>query len=123
MASRVRWIDFDCENPYELAGFWSAALGHPQHEDDRPDDDECEVVVPPEVGYSMLFQRVSGKKSAKNRIHLDLVPTDRSREEEVERLLKLGATMLEDHRREDGTGWVVLADPEGNEFCVERRRD
>ena len=59
-------------------------------------------------------------KTVKNRVHLDLTPTDRTRDEEVERLLGIGATLVADHRRPDGTGWVVLADPEGNEFCVER---
>ncbi len=59
-------------------------------------------------------------KAGKNRVHLDVVPTDRTRDEEVERLVALGASQLDDRRRPDGTGWVVLADPEGNEFCVER---
>jgi hypothetical protein len=57
----------------------------------------------------------------KNRLHLDLVP-ETTRDEEVERLLKLGATLFEDHRKPDGTGWVTLLDPEGNEFCVERSK-
>jgi len=48
------------------------------------------------------------------------MPTDRTREEEVTRLLGLGATLVADHRRSDGSGWAVLADPEGNELCVER---
>jgi len=56
----------------------------------------------------------------KNRVHLDLAPTERTRDEEVERLLSLGATMVDDRRLPDGRGWVVLADPEGNEFCVVR---
>jgi hypothetical protein len=59
-------------------------------------------------------------KTVKNRIHLDLRPQDRRRDAEVERVLGLGATLVNDLRRPDGTGWVVLADPEGNEFCVER---
>jgi Glyoxalase-like domain len=59
-------------------------------------------------------------KVLKNRIHLDLMPTARSRDEEVARLLGIGATLVDDQRRPDGTGWVVMADPEGNEFCVER---
>jgi predicted enzyme related to lactoylglutathione lyase len=50
------------------------------------------------------------------------MPTDRTRDEEVERLLGIGATLVADHRRPDGQGWVVLADPEGNEFCVLRSR-
>jgi predicted enzyme related to lactoylglutathione lyase len=59
-------------------------------------------------------------KTDKNRVHLDLVPADGTRDEEVERLLGIGATLVADHRRPDGTGWVVLADPEGNELCIER---
>ncbi len=56
----------------------------------------------------------------KNRVHLDLTPTRRTRDEEVARLQGLGATIVDDRRRPDGTGWVVMADPEGNEFDVER---
>jgi hypothetical protein len=74
----------------------------------------------PDGGPVLLFGPVPEGKSGKNRVHLDLQPTDRSRDEEVARLLELGATQVADHRRDDGTGWVVLADPEGNEFCVER---
>ena len=48
------------------------------------------------------------------------MPIDRTRDEEVERLLGIGATLVADQRRPDGTGWVVLADPEGNELCIER---
>jgi hypothetical protein len=59
-------------------------------------------------------------KMVKNRMHLDLLPTARTRDEEVQRLLGIGATLVEDHRKADGAGWVTLADPEGNEFCVER---
>ena len=51
-------------------------------------------------------------------MHLDLRPADRTREEETERLLKLGASQLADRRRPDGSGWITLADPEGNEFCI-----
>jgi len=59
-------------------------------------------------------------KTVKNRVHLDLMPDDRTRDEEVERLLGIGAALVADHRKPDGGGWVVLADPGGNEFCVER---
>jgi hypothetical protein len=55
-------------------------------------------------------------------MHLDLEPVERTRDEEVERLLRLGATLYDDQRRPDGMGWVVLTDPEGNEFCVVRSR-
>jgi predicted enzyme related to lactoylglutathione lyase len=70
-------------------------------------------------GPEILFIQVPEGKAGKNRLHLDLQP-DIRRDEEVERLLGLGAALVDDQRRPDGTGWVVLADPEGNEFCVER---
>jgi Glyoxalase-like domain len=54
----------------------------------------------------------------KNRVHLDLRPVDRTREQETERILALGASQRADHRRPDGSGWITLADPEGNEFCI-----
>ncbi len=58
----------------------------------------------------------------KNRVHLDLRPVDRTRDDEVAHLLSIGASQVSDQRevRGDGTGWVVLADPEGNEFCILR---
>ena len=62
-------------------------------------------------------------KSTKNRIHLDLRPSADGRDEELARLLGLGATQVADLRNPDGTGWVVLADPEGNEFCILRSLD
>ena len=70
----------------------------------------------------MLFIPVPEPRTVKNRLHIDLVPRDRARDEEVARLVELGATVVEDHRDETGTGlgWVWLADPEGNDFCVER---
>jgi predicted enzyme related to lactoylglutathione lyase len=71
-------------------------------------------------GAGLLFVTVPEAKSGKNRLHLDLQPQDRSRDEEVTRLLALGAALVDDRREPDGTGWAVLADPEGNEFCVER---
>lgn len=56
----------------------------------------------------------------KNRVHLDVAPKTGTRDEEYARLLAIGATLVDDQRKPDGTGWVVLADIEGNEFCVER---
>jgi hypothetical protein len=67
--------------------------------------------------------RVPEAKQVKNRVHLDLTPdssTPQARDAEIERVIALGATLVDDHRRPDGKGWVVLADPEGNEFCIER---
>jgi hypothetical protein len=61
---------------------------------------------------------LSDGKTVKNRVHLDLRPADRTREQEAERILALGASRLADRRRPDGSGWITLADPEGNEFCI-----
>jgi hypothetical protein len=65
-----------------------------------------------------------GEPRTGRRIHLDIMPTDRTRDEEVERLKGLGATKYEDHRKPDGTGWVTMADPEGNPVLrrAQRRR-
>jgi hypothetical protein len=67
----------------------------------------------------LLFIHAPEAKSVKNRVHIDWVPTERTRNAEVARILGLGATVHEDHRLPDGRGWV-LKDPEGNEFCIER---
>jgi predicted enzyme related to lactoylglutathione lyase len=70
-------------------------------------------------GPVLYFNQVPESKTVKNRIHLCLRP-ETSRDQEVDRLLGLGATFVADHRNPDGSGWAVLADPEGNEFCVLR---
>lgn len=117
MTASVINITFDCADPYALARFWSAVLGLPVDEQAEPDHDEVYVVSPEgQPGY--LFIRVPEGKSAKNRVHLDLTH-DSTRDAEVQRILGLGGVLVQDHRRPDGTGWAYLADPEGNEFCVE----
>jgi hypothetical protein len=88
------------------------------HDDDQPGDPEAVVLLGDGLP-NLLFQRVPEPKAGKNRLHVDLQP-DHPRDDEVDRLLALGATWVADHRRPDGTGWATLADPEGNEFCVER---
>ncbi|WP_049573133.1 VOC family protein [Streptomyces sp. SBT349] len=115
MVSIVQNVAIDCADPYELGRFWSGVTGRPQHPEDRPGDSECEVSLP--GGTVLHFNQVPEPKTGKNRIHLCLRP-ETPREEEVERLLALGATPVADRRKPDGAGWVVLADPEGNEFCV-----
>lgn len=73
-------------------------------------------------GHQLLFTEVPERKAGKNRLHLDLRPIDRTRDEEVARLLAAGATQVDYQRDRHGpsTGWVVLADPEENEFCILR---
>ncbi|MFI6560074.1 VOC family protein [Streptomyces sp. NPDC050534] len=115
MTSTIRHTTFDSTDAHALASFWSQVLDRPLHEDDHPGDPEALI-----ADAGLLFVTVPEGKKAKNRLHLDLQPQDRTRDEEVTRLLALGATLLDDRRTDDGKGWVVLADPEGNEFCVER---
>ncbi|MEV0178679.1 VOC family protein [Streptomyces sp. NPDC050625] len=115
MTSKIRHVTIDCADAYALAAFWSQVLGEPLHEDDHPGDPEALIEA-----AGLLFVTVPDPKTVKNRVHMDLQPQDHTRDEEVKRLLALGATLVDDRRREDGTGWAVLADPEGNEFCVER---
>ncbi|MER6499398.1 VOC family protein [Streptomyces sp. NPDC001455] len=117
MTSLVRHITIDCADAYGLARFWSEVLGAPLSDNDAPGDPEAVVETP---GAALLFIRVPEPKRTKNRLHLDLQPQDRTRDQEVERLLALGARLVADHREPDGRGWVTLADPEGNELCVER---
>jgi predicted enzyme related to lactoylglutathione lyase len=117
MTSRVRHITIDCSDAYRLASFWAEVLGSSLGADDRPGDPEALVTFD---GGGLLFITVPEPKTVKNRVHLDLQPQDRGRDAEVERVLALGATLVADLRQPDGAGWVVLADPEGNELCIER---
>ncbi|NUR70683.1 MAG: VOC family protein [Hamadaea sp.] len=120
----IRNVAFDCADPYTLAQFWAKVM-HVRLDDDHEPDDPETGIQPPE-GPALYFQRVPEPKTVKNRVHICLTP-EIPRDQEVDRVLGLGATLVADHRRPDGLGWAVLADPEGNEFCVlrseeERRR-
>ncbi len=120
---RIHCITIDCENPRTLADFWAAALDWK-----ITFEDENEVALElldgsPEVGRipDLLFIKNPDLKSVKNRLHLDLRPLDQ--EAEVSRLESLGAMRIEIGQSDDSdTSWVVMADPEGNEFCVLRAR-
>jgi predicted enzyme related to lactoylglutathione lyase len=112
----VRFITVDCDDPYELAKFWAQVFGTEMNPDDEPGDAEASVVSGND-GPEFLFVEVPEGKHTKNRVHIDFEP-DEPRDEAVARLIELGATEIGDFRREDGSGWWVLADPEGNEFCV-----
>jgi predicted enzyme related to lactoylglutathione lyase len=118
-ALEIHEITFDARDSHALAVFWGALLEREIRPGDMPQDDS--VLVMPTPGQpGLLFLRVPEGKTAKNRMHLDLWPTSTKRDEQVERAIELGAVVLDDWRREDGTGWVVFADPEGNEFCIGR---
>ncbi|MFF0435441.1 VOC family protein [Streptomyces sp. NPDC004327] len=117
MVSVLQNVAIDCTDAYGLARFWSGVTGRPLHPEGRPGDAEVQVMLA--EGPVLYFNQVPEAKTVKNRLHLCLRP-ETSRDEEVERLLGLGATFVGDHRNPDGSGWAVLADPEGNEFCVLR---
>ena len=108
-------IVIDCTDPPRVASFWSEALGLELH---GPDADDDLWLEPGGTSPAILFGRVPEVKTVKDRIHLDLRPDDQAAE--VERLISLGARRI-DIGQGDVT-WVVMADPEGNEFCVLRPR-
>lgn len=116
MSSLVRHLTFDCSDAYRQGTFWAGVLGGKVADDDVPGDPEALVTA---EGITLLFVTVPEAKSVKNRVHVDLQPQDRTRDEEVERLLALGAKVVGDHRKPNGRGWVTLSDLEGNEFDVE----
>ena len=121
MTCFVAHTTVDAAEPLGLSLWWSEVLGYVADPDDPnlPGHDEC-YIRSVDGGHGLLFLRVPDEKRGKNRLHLDLRPAAGTRDEEVDRLLSIGATAYEDHRRPDGTGWVTLLDPEGNEFCVLR---
>ncbi len=118
----LRWSELviDCVDPAPVAAFWAAALGLPPPEADADGDYE---LAPPGGGPVLLFQHVPEPKTVKDRLHIDLSPTGGASEQqaEVERLLALGAARVDIGQGQPS--WVVLADPEGNEFCVLRGDD
>jgi predicted enzyme related to lactoylglutathione lyase len=116
MASRFTELVVDSSDTELLARFWASALDYEITER----EDDVVVIEGPDAGPSLAFVHVPEAKTVKNRIHIDLSPRDRDQAEEVERIVALGA-----HRVDVGqcdVSWVVLADPEGNEFCVLRTR-
>ena len=116
MVSRMLAVAVDCRDAERCVTFWCAALGT-EVEGRWTDAHGVEYVQigTGDGGPLLLFQPVPEARSGKNRLHLDLAPATGTQEAEVERLVGLGATRLSD---EPEHPWVVLADPEGNEFCV-----
>lgn len=114
MASRTANFSVDARDPLAQVAWWAQVLDDFTPGEDN-DPDEAGLVGP--GGRWLLFLKVPEAKTVKNRMHLCLRPADRGRDEEVERLMGIGATMVNDLRTPEG-GWAVLADPEGNEFCV-----
>ena len=135
-------VAIDCADPHRLVAFYAAGFGYEVERNDAmirnlleqgliTEADLVEVDGslqfstaaacrhPSEAGPRLLFQQVPEGKAAKNRVHLDFqVGDDTARDETVERLVGLGATRLWDGQQGPVHKWVVMGDPEGNEFCV-----
>jgi hypothetical protein len=114
MAVSVAHVTLDCHDATVLAAFWSAALDRDVDAGAAPEFASVGL-SPPVQQPAWLFVQVPESKTAKNRMHLDFDAADRVAE--VTRLEALGARALGEHQ-EHGARWTVLADPEGNEFCV-----
>jgi predicted enzyme related to lactoylglutathione lyase len=117
MTIRVQCLCVDSQDPDRQARFWADVLGW-RRTHETPD----EIVLEPPAGSpedgvapDLLFLRVPEAKTVKNRLHLDLRPNDQARE--VTRIEALGARRVSVGQGDDAS-WIVLADPEGNEFCV-----
>ncbi|MCF6735045.1 VOC family protein [Blastococcus sp. KM273129] len=122
MACRFSELVVDSRDPESLAAFWAAVLGY--RVVGREDDGAVEIG--PEDGFggpapTLVFVPVGDPTPGKVRLHIDVSPTDRDQDAELRRLLDLGATPADVGQAEDAT-WHVLADPEGNEFCLLRTR-
>jgi catechol-2,3-dioxygenase len=120
MACRITELVLDCADPDKLADFWCSVLGY-QVLDRDPDGIEIgRADQSPEDRLTLVLNRVAEPKRQKLRMHLDVNATDRDQAAELERLLALGATLVDIGQAK--VRWHVLADPEGNEFCLLRRR-
>lgn len=123
MACRISELVVDCADPDRLAAFWSEVLGYVEL--GREGDGSIEI-GPPGVGFggpqpTLVLSPSSDPRSGKLPLHIDVNPTDRDQDAELERLLALGARRA-DVGQTGAENWHVLVDPEGNEFCLLRRR-
>src|ERR1700761_3014022 len=122
MACRISELVIDCRDPDRLASFWCEVLGYVELE---RDGDVIEI-GPPGAGFggpqpTIVFDRSSDPKVGKLPLHIDVSPTDRDQDAELARLLAAGARPADIGQTGDES-WHVLADPEGNEFCLLRTR-
>ena len=123
MACRISELVIDAVDHERLATFWCEVLGYVEL--GREDDGSIEI-GPPDAGFgggqpTLILSPSTDPRRGKLRLHLDVNPTDRDQDAELERLLALGARPVDIGQRRDES-WYVLADPEGNEFCLLRAR-
>jgi hypothetical protein len=121
MAACVSHTTINCLDAYEVSEWWKRILDYTDVPGDpnEPGDEEC-LIVDARMGHRLLFVGVADLQDPVGRIHLDLAPTDLTRDEEIVRALGLGAREVADRRLTDGSGWMVLEDPVGNRFCIVR---
>ena len=122
MACRFSELVVDSRDPETLAAFWAEVLGY----EVLGRDEDGGVEIGPAAGFggpapTLVFAPVAEPAPGKARLHVDVSPTDRGQDAELARLLALGATRA-DVGQSGAESWYVLADPEGNEFCLLRRR-
>lgn len=117
MASKFTELIVDAAEPSRIAAFWAAVLGWETISDDP---EGVELADPSGARPSLVFVPVPEGKTVKNRLHIDVSPVGCDQDAEVARVLGLGARRVDVGQGEQT--WVVLADPEGNEFCVLRQR-
>jgi catechol 2,3-dioxygenase-like lactoylglutathione lyase family enzyme len=122
VACRITELVLDARDPELLARFWCEVLGYVELER----VDASIEIGPPGAGFggpqpTIVFDRTDEPKAGKLRLHIDVNATDREQDDELERLLAVGARQV-DIGQTGAESWHVLADPEGNEFCLLRRR-
>jgi hypothetical protein len=117
MGSKFTELVIDCADPDRMADFWSQVLDYKITE---KDEDSVYIEGSQGSGPGLLFQVVPEGKTVKNRLHIDVSPVDRDQDEELDRLLTLGARHIDIGQGD--VSWFVLADIEGNEFCLLRTR-
>ena len=118
MASRFTELVIDAHDAHAQGRWWANVLDYDITSDDA---DGVEISARDGSSPTLLFAQVPESKTVKNRLHIDVNPTDRDQEAEVHRLIDMGARPVDVGQRPEHS-WVVLADPEGNEFCVLRSR-
>jgi catechol 2,3-dioxygenase-like lactoylglutathione lyase family enzyme len=123
MSCRLSELVIDCVDPEALSQFWCDVLGYVELCRETPDDG---IEIGPASGFggaapTLVFSRTTTPRPAKLRLHIDVNPVDRDQAEELERLLSIGARPA-DVGQTGEEEWHVLQDPEGNEFCLLRRR-
>ncbi|MBD7949734.1 VOC family protein [Oerskovia rustica] len=122
MASRISELVLDCADPELLARFWSGVLGYVE----LGREEGAIEIGPADVGFgglqpTIILSPSNDPKTAKLPLHIDINAVDRDQDAELERLLALGACRADVGQTGDES-WHVLADPEGNEFCLLRKR-